>query len=464
MKKFKILLFLFAGLFSTSCEFGDTNIDPTRPADVPLNLILPTAEAQTAYNIAALAGRMPGILVQHFAGFDAQQLGYTNYVIDENDMNNLWVGGLYGGAMKDCQVMFEKASEQNQPYYAGIAKILMAHNLGIATQFFGDVPYSEAFKGVANLKPAFDTQESIYNAIQRLLDESIADLSKPAVSGGPAANSDLIFGGNAANWIATAQSLKARYFLHLSKKDNSAYSKALTAVSGAIKSTATQPNFKFANTQTGANPYYLFAVGRPNTMIIAPSFAKLMDDKADPRKDKIMFFDGAKYVFYQAGNSNLYWSQINTAIPLISYTETKFIEAEAKLMTGDESGAAAALLAAIQANMTQLGVDGTAYIQKYGNFTGLGSQAEKLERIISEKYTALYGQAVAEVWTDYRRTGLPKLTPSAQGVNGNNPSGIIPRRFIYPISERSFNLTNLETAIKRQGRGTGLLDDTLWAY
>jgi hypothetical protein len=47
-------------------------------------------------------------------------------------------------------------------------------------------------------------------------------------------------------------------------------------------------------------------------------------------------------------------------------------------------------------------------------------------------------------------------------VNGSNPSGVIPRRWIYPIDERSSNTENMDAAIASQGGEK--LDVALWAF
>jgi len=54
-----------------------------------------------------------------------------------------------------------------------------------------------------------------------------------------------------------------------------------------------------------------------------------------------------------------------------------------------------------------------------------------------EKAAALFTEM--ECWTDYRRTGFPLLNPNPDGASASNPSGEIPRRFIYPQSERLLN-------------------------
>ena len=52
---------------------------------------------------------------------------------------------------------------------------------------------------------------------------------------------------------------------------------------------------------------------------------------------------------------------------------------------------------------------------------------------MTQKYIAMYNQS--ESWTDWRRTAFPKLT----AVTGTE----IPRRWLYPQSERLYNGANL---------------------
>ena len=159
MKKFRYLLIIVL-IILTGCDFGDLNTDPTRNSEAGLAEMLPVAIVQSARNIGAIGGRVSGTVIQHWTGTSSQPESYTNYLIDEQTLSPFWETGLYAGAMKDCALIIEQAREKGQPYYEGIAKVLMAHNLGIATSFWGDVPYSEALKGSESLKAAYDTQES----------------------------------------------------------------------------------------------------------------------------------------------------------------------------------------------------------------------------------------------------------------------------------------------------------------
>jgi hypothetical protein len=72
--------------------------------------------------------------------------------------------------------------------------------------------------------------------------------------------------------------------------------------------------------------------------------------------------------------------------------------------------------------------------------------ATALQQIGTQKWIALFYSGL-EAWFDWRRTGLPALTPGLSNVNGNR----IPVRFIYPGFEFSLNKENVEAAVARQG-------------
>jgi hypothetical protein len=112
-------------------------------------------------------------------------------------------------------LFLQKGQAENAPAYVGIAKTLMAYNLGIATVNWENVPYSQADQ--KNFTPDYDTQEQIYATIQKLLDEAITELAKN--TGTKPAADDLIYNGDTAKWTRLAYSLKARYAMHLSNKN-----------------------------------------------------------------------------------------------------------------------------------------------------------------------------------------------------------------------------------------------------
>ncbi len=235
--------------------------------------------------MGSIGPRVTSTVVQHLVGTDFQPVNYTDYLLDATTLDEYWTGGLYAGAMKDADILIKNGQQQNEPHYVGIGKIIMALNLAIATTYWGDVPYTEAFNGLNNLTPAYDTQESVYGSIQQLLDEAIAELAKPKTPKSPATD-DLIFGGNPAKWIATAYALKARYHMHLTKRDPQASAKALEQMPKAFTNLQDQPTFRFGSSLNEAHPVAYFGQDRPNQVALSPYFAGMLTSTADPRLAK----------------------------------------------------------------------------------------------------------------------------------------------------------------------------------
>jgi hypothetical protein len=469
MMKFKmrlqsyILFILFSLLAIGSCDFGNTNVDPTRESDASLSEILPVAIVQTVRNIASIGGRVTGTVVQHWTGIDAQPAGYTTYLIDEQTLSVFWETGLYGGAMKDCQIMIEKAQEEGLPYYEGIARVLMAFNLGMATSYWGHVPYSQALRGTESLKSPYDLQEEVYGSIQGLLDDAIAAFSQPPAIGGPGID-DLIFRGDATRWLAATHALKARYYMHLTRRDPNAAAAALAEIDQAFQSQGGQPAFFFGSNDNESNPIALFGKERPQQMVVGDFLVNLMNSKNDPRRSKYWINVGGEAVYYQLGNPNLVRAMRNSPLSLITYTELLFLEAEA-LLRLDDPGAANAYTQALIHSMEDLGITSdlyNPYLAFNAGFSGLSTFEEKLERVIQQKYIALYGQNPTEAWVDFRRTGYPALEIPDNATSSFNPSLVIPRRFLYPIGERTSNRENYDAAITSQGGH--LMDVPIWAF
>lgn len=441
-----------------SCDYQDVNQDPTRPggSKVEISSIVPAMQTQTHRNAVGALGRHAGIIMQQWEGSDAQQLQYTAYQIGEDGpgSNTIWEFGFYTGAMRDAADIIERATEVSAPNTRGLAKIYMAINLGMATNVWGNVPYSEAFQGEGELSPKYDDQEELYQTLQVLLSEAITDLEAED----PAGIQGSLISATKEEWIRAAHGLKARFYIQQTSVNNNAAQLALEEAVLATESNDQQLNFLFENTQNGGHPVALFGINRPKTLIIGDYFADLMEN--DPRQNLYMEEEAGDYLFFDSDNANLFWAQLDSPSPVISYSEIKFIEAEAKARLGED--AIEALHEAIRANMQYLGIS-SAQTSSYLETVDLsGSLEEQIQTIIGEKYKALYGQAPLQTWNDYRRIGYPNITAHPDGTNGINPSGIVPRRLLYPISERLANPESYREAIEAQGGH--LLDDDIWVF
>ena len=259
------------------------------------------------------------------------------------------------------------------------------------------------------------------------------------------------------DWEKTAHASKSSV-LHASYfcEYGSAAASALAEVQQALTSTSQQADFIYSTPAQNANPFYLFDNDRPSTMGIGSTLQSMMT--GDPRLP-LYTTDGENF----AGLDGLFWGQADSPTPLISYWEVKFIEAEALVRTGgSDADALQAMKDAVEANMLYVGVDANDTTNYTNALTLSGSETAKIEVIINEKYKALYGNAPIEVWVDYRRTSYPTLTPNPSAVSSVNPSRVIPRRFLYSITERTTNKANYDAAIAAQGGH--LLDNDMWAF
>ncbi|MCS6999351.1 MAG: SusD/RagB family nutrient-binding outer membrane lipoprotein [Bacteroidota bacterium] len=422
-------------LILSGCErWVDTslNTNPNNPEDVSMNLLLPMVEGALAWQHGSDPSRFASLFTQHHSGIDRQHLGfYSQYALGEGDVDNYWTN-IYR-IMNNCTILIKKAEEQQSPHYAGVARILLAYSIGLVTDGFGDVPFSEAFKGQANIRPRFDSQEQIYTAINQLLDKALQDLDAAQSLFKPGTD-DYFYGGDRTKWKKAAFALKARYAIHLTKRNaTAAANAALAALQNAFSSNADDLVMRFGSSVTNANPLYLFDQDR-NDIRISPFFAGLLNRLNDPRRPMIGGTPKRPTDSIPADDDlGAFYASMSSPVVLLSYAEMKFIEAEARLRTGDLAGAKTAYQDAIKASMSWFGVADTDVQAYLANPEVLPSGDVTLEQIMTQKYIALYTQF--ETWTDWRRTGYPQLTP----LTGNR----IPRRFPLPQSERLFNGGNI---------------------
>lgn len=424
-----------AGVLFTSCKkYLDVNQDPNRPLNVGPDVVLTAAEVQLGYTVGgADVALVTGILSQQVTGIDRQFTTYNNYVFTADNFSNVW-GSMYQ-IMLNLKQLKDYSEEKEYKYYAGISGILLAYSIGITTDLWGDVPYTNAFKGEElEFQPAYDTQESVYSAINALLTEAISNLgTAPEDAGVQPEDDDIIYGGDVDQWIKFANSLRLKFLLHQSKLDPGTGDKIITGLAapgGLIAVNADNAAVTFLNDEARANPLYQFFTQRDGYATLESNGSSMLEDLDDPRK---AVYIGKDY------NIGSYLGQRSSPVILMSAAEIKFIEAEARALTEDLPAAETAYDDAIKLSFEQLGVSGvTAYLAQDDVAFATAPGDDAIEKIINQKYLALYLQA--EVYNDWRRTGYPKLT-------SNSTARPIPRRYLYPQTELSYNGSNVPSNI-----------------
>ncbi len=442
------VLILIAGLFVASCDYDEFNVNPDQPASVPASTMLLPTQAALAYTQGDDIARNALIWMQQFAGVDRQALVVGKYTLLENDINSAW-DNYYSDVLQNSKIIIEKSKENESPHYVGVSQVISAIAIGQLTDLWGAIPLTEALKARSEgiIQPSYDLQEDVYDSLQSLLDVAKVNLAAVESATSPTESNDRIYSGDLSLWIKTANVLKARHYNNLSEVDPSgSATAALAAIDlGVYASSAEDADFEFASAPTSQNPWAQFVADRTDTRMGA-FLVDLLKVRNDPRLPYYVedlgeeTFEGAA-----AGSTNVNASNIGpfyggdaSPVPLATYAEVKFIEAEAALRLNNTTRAQTAFSAAISGSLNKYGIanaDINSYLTSFGTLSGDADDA--LEQIMTQKYIALF--TMPQVYTDWRRTGYPVLTPSAGNVTNN----VIPTKYPYPLSERQYNEANL---------------------
>jgi hypothetical protein len=454
----------------TSCESflgGDVNIDPNKTNDAGLNTLTPTI-----LFFASEATQKAAVVSSAYI----QQIGSVAAGGTETQLRNTFVAtwnDVYLNIIPNANNMIKKAESSTSPHYGGIAKTVIAYSLGLSTSLWENIPFKDADNQLTNFFPKYDSQEDIYKDIIRLLDEAIVDLGQPTSTFKPG-NDDLIFKGNIANWLKTANSLKARYLLHLSKKTGaSSYAAILAALNNGIKANA--EDFQLIYNDRNISRWHQVALAN-NTGNLTTNFSKTLVDLMngevqgveDPRlpimshktntdpKFSGMLPGRASGANTRYNNGTVFFGyHFGLASPhlLITNAESRFIEAEVRMLQNGGSAtteAYNAYLDGIRANMTKMNVPAAginAFIASPK--IGVGAANLTLSNVITEKYKALFLNP--EAWVDLRRYNYSNtIIPTLNLPELHNPDlgGQWIQRAAYPDTEASRNTSETQNNTK----------------
>ncbi|CAH0212688.1 hypothetical protein SRABI27_02028 [Pedobacter sp. Bi27] len=444
--------------FSSCKKFLDINQDPNNPLKVQESLILTPVEL---YTTTQIAGGYPSITTAYWTqqlALNQESPNIDTYRITPTDVNNTWSFDLYPAIFYNLRNMISDADKKSNTSYSGVGKILLAYNLAVCTDLWGDIPYTQAFNALDGLKPVYDSQESIYKVIQTTLDDAIVKLNAPNTNKAMGGD-DLIYGGDLAAWKKFAYTLKARYYLRLSKAAgyNAATQAdlALTALQNGFESNDDNAKLIYAGGPKAENPWYQNTLPGAGGVVLSSYFVNALKSNNDPRlpilanpgsgKDYIgrtsgtaAATDPATYAtvgYFYGGyvDKDEIKQGIAQAAPvyLATYAEALFIKAEATLYKSGAAAATPIYNSAVAAHMDMLKVaatDKATYLATHATLDAV----TPLKTIIGEKYVADF--LSLEVYNDWRRTGYPSLS-----VVQNAFKPYIPQRFPYPSQEITSN-------------------------
>ncbi len=453
MKKI-FALFLIASVFFACSEdvMDEVNRDRNNAQSMDALNLLPDIIVKTFISTAATdLAWYATVFIEHNAGTWAQSADADRRVGVESAslLNNSW-NQLYNvmNSSKTVMNMTDPATgvEPTNYYARGLAQILMAYNLATTTDFWGKVPYNEAFQGAQNLQPSYQNQSELYPIVLQLLDEGIENMGRATLGLG---SKDLIFGhlaldANKQAWIKAAYSLKARYHLQLTNVSTNAAQNALQAAENGFTGPADQLQMDgFAVAFGSGNPWGEFWWVRDH-LSVSSTFHEILMERNDPRQPNMYDYPTRPIAPIgeaqqtQGGYSQSFYTTTFTAwvlpVLVMTYHELLFIIAEAKFRTGAGDWMDAlqtAVEAAFVFHNTEIGdYFETEVVPRL-------TEGNELREIMTQKYIAFFDREAIQAYNDYRRTGYPEMK------NPNNATTGFPHRAPYPVSEVSSNPANV---------------------
>ncbi|HEY0739926.1 MAG TPA: SusD/RagB family nutrient-binding outer membrane lipoprotein [Chryseosolibacter sp.] len=398
------------------------------------------------------------------AQFMSQYLAETQYVTASlYPQSSTSFYSLYQGPLVNIETVLNTSLLNNDQV---VGKILKAYYFWQITDRWGDVPYSEALDS-KNLTPAYDSQESIYNALFALLDEANATPTPIPIT------HDIMYGGNMTRWKKLGNSIRLLMALRLSKvnptRGAEEFNKALTA--GVM--TANTDNFVFKHLLDANNQNFWYGqvvVQRREWWALTEGLVDKMLPVGDPRL--AVYGNRARannqYVGQLYGDIenfdtedySLLGSAIfaqNAPVYLVTYAQVLFAQAEAAKL-GWISGGDVLAKAKYDEAITQ------SISQWTGSTTGAAAllaqpgvaydPANAIQQIATQRWIHLFMNGY-EGWAEWRRTGFPDDLVKPQGTE-------VPRRLIYIESEKFNNTDNYTSAVQRQFSGEDGLYGRVW--
>ncbi len=463
---------------------------------------------QTAYNLAA----------DCWSGYFGQNNNWggpnnLNYFLKDG-----WVASSYTESYSTVVPLWQdlKGKTETQfPEVFALAQILKISAWHKATDMFGPIPYKEAGKGLITVP--YDSQEEVYKSMFKELSDAIEVLTKYADNGNSKLlpNADAVYAGDVHKWVVYANSLMLRLAMRVYYADAALSKKyALQAVNhsyGVMKSKDDEAKMERGASLEFKNNLDVL-INQYNECRMGSSMLAYLGGYQDPRLPK--YFNTStvsqavtvgtygKYSGVPTGHdvssNDAFRDSSRPAITSTTPTywmrasEVYFLLAEAALhgfavggtaeslyekgieMSFEENGIASSEVAdymssglkpsAYSFHLTNPGVNVDVPAVTEATTAWTGTDEEKLEKIMIQKWIALYPNG-QEAWTEYRRTGYPKLHSVVTNYsNGEIDSEVGIRRMRFPTNKSTSaeDIANLESARKLLRGGLDKAGTRLW--
>ena len=507
MKKLTLVITILAAIGISSCKKGwlDESKNPNASVSTTLAASLTSSEKGASdivngwgsytgqtwiYSPYAIWG---GYWIQNPSGY-IQDAVFTQYSIQTTTAGFPW-SDLYEN-LSNLHILEinSKTATPNANYHA-ISLVLEAYDFEQLVDNYNNVPYSQAFEGINNLTPAYDSGASIYANLILKMDTAINLINTNAAKSLPdvsPSSDDIVFQGNMTSWKKFANTMKLRLIIRQSNLSgfsalktelNSTFAEGY--LDGTTQATA-QPGYALSDAYGGQeSPFFLCYGERPNgsttlygfDYYLANSFCVNLMNSLNDTSRLVKFYqtvDGSTNADMVVGGTNgstnipaevsaIGPGLLNATAPsvLFSGAESLFLQAEA-VNDGMMAGTASTLYdAGITASFVATGAESVQTPAVVVNgviktpavyYTPTESAAiyyaqpsvatVNEQNIITQKYISLNGYGVFEAYNEIRRTGYPGI-PRSVNIGALGSAGQIPSIIFYPQIEYSTNPVNV---------------------
>ena len=463
-------VFVGVAIFSISCnkikDFGDTNVNPndiSNPITYAILTGVETGVANWANNGTA------AVWIQYFS--ETQYPGNGLYAIPKNRFDFYYSStGNNGGAnsLLNLQTIIKA---NNNTEEVAVARILSQYIYWNMTDLWGDIPYSQAFKGTA---PAYDKQQDIYKGMIAELKDARAQFTNSGALKG-----DIIYNGDVFKWKKFANSLRAVMALRLSKRFPGAGEYAATEFKAAIADGVIENNADNCKLLYPGgdwkNPYWQAHDGARDNGESEHMF-NLLSSFGDGRQ--AAFGSSSKAVpsgIKEADinswiKNNIDWSRAfngiyrleTSPVVIMNASQVFLARAEAADRGWTSEDFTVMYQNGIKASFDQWSLPAPSasyFAQANVALTAPAGTNANLKQIATQRYLAAFPDGT-QGWSEYRRTGYPAIAPAPAPLNPAHVT--IPRRYIYDDIEFSLNPAGVTAAVANLPGGKNEQEARMW--
>jgi hypothetical protein len=291
-------------------------------------------------------------------------------------------------------------------------------------------------------------------------------------------------------WKKLVNAFRLRVLIHLSKKESDATLNIKQQFQSIISNPTKYPlmgsiddNGQLVYNITAISNYYPTYQNNsiPSLAALEKRFVTMLKDRQDPRLFKIAepvtnkpanvfsSYDGVDAGATVADQNDAspdaskiarryILDPVNEPMIALGYAEQEFLIAEAIARNWITGNAALHYNNGITASMKFYGIADADIATYLAQPTVAYSPASAISMIITQKYISFFLNSGWEPFYEQRRTGIPVFSTGPGTGNG----GQIPKRWMYPQSEFSYNQDAVETAVQHQFSGNDNINGVMW--